>query len=41
MEKEIQAQHKEEHVRGSQYLLFEICVKIDVWRIYKIGYSHK
>lgn len=41
MEKEIQAKHREEHVRGSQYLLCEIYVEIGVWRIYKIDYNHK
>lgn len=41
MEREIQAKHREEHVRGSQYLCCEIYVKIGVWRTCKIGYDYK
>lgn len=39
MEKEIQAKHKEEHVRGIQCFLCERYVKIGVWRVYTIDCS--
>lgn len=41
MEREIQAKHREEHVRDSQYLCCEIYVKTGVWRTYKISYNNK
>lgn len=41
MVKEIQAKHREGHVRGNQYLLCEMYVQFGVWRGYEIGYSHK
>lgn len=41
MEREIQAKHREEHVRDSQYFCCKMYVQIAVWRTHKIGCNYK